>query len=338
MIAAHEPLLERNEAVALGEEALATLADEARLFEDSAFLAQLHADLKTRLDQQCAAATLLQVGFFHGLRDATRLLQQSVRSGTSMTAPRATLKLPMQFRACPSIKTSDTLEFHGDWPNAFEAEALRALPLVSEYPRCALSSGYTSGWLSGIHETEILALETECRVCESERCRFLARKVRDWRKGDDPRAAQLLGWLDFEMLRNYVTHSLAASTPQASLTQRNSPTVHVWGPVMVLPFGGGEESVRAIERIGANAEARQVTMIVVDCADALLDDGFGAVAIERILEAAKTHAAECILSGLSPRSESAVRTLRRNDFLVYHDLEQAIRAAFQIANFKGGAI
>ncbi len=331
MIGAKEPTLESSEASALGLEALSTLADESRLFQDPRFLAHLHSDLRLRLDEQCTAATLLQVGFYHGLRDATLLLRQGFFEERRDSNPNL-MRLPITFLPGSVNNAAGNFELRGTWPRAFEAKATQANPRTLDLPSCSLSTGYTSGWLSGIHESEILAIETECTNCgETNRCSFVAQETTAWHDAEHPEALQLLNWLDYDVLSRLVGESF---TPEDSAThsESNSPIIHIWGPVMIIPFSGAEESVRAVDLIGSNREARQVSVVVIDCTGTILDEGFGAVAVERILDAAETWRAECIITGLSPLSEQVIADMERPDLLILKDLGQAISTGFQIAN------
>ena len=50
------------------------LAEEPRFLVDGRFLAALHGEMRERLGADEAQTALLQLGFLHGLRDATRAL------------------------------------------------------------------------------------------------------------------------------------------------------------------------------------------------------------------------------------------------------------------------
>ncbi len=107
--------------------------------------------------------------------------------------------------------------------------------------------------------------------------------------------------------------------------------VHVWGPVMVIPFSGPDESLRALELLGRDPGARQVRVVIVDLSGALIDDGFGASALEQILESIESWGAEPILTGVSPLSAQVVADLERAHLVLQKDLPHAIATGFQIA-------
>ena len=111
-----------------------------------------------------------------------------------------------------------------------------------------------------------------------------------------------------------------------------SPAVHVWGPVMILPFSGLEESLRAIDLIGRDPAAREVAVVVIDLSGAVIDEGFGAVSLENVLEAVEAWGAEPILAGVSPLSEPVVAELEGNHLVVRKPLPEAVAVAFQIAH------
>ena len=98
-----------------------------------------------------------------------------------------------------------------------------------------------------------------------------------------------------------------------------------------MPFAGPDETLRAVELIGCDAGARAVSVVVVDLAGALVDEAFGAVALERVLEAIAGWGAEAILTGVSPLSERAIAGLEAPHLVLRKDLDATIAAALQIA-------
>jgi hypothetical protein len=107
---------------------------------------------------------------------------------------------------------------------------------------------------------------------------------------------------------------------------------------MVVPFAGADESLRALELIAHDRDARGVRVVIVDLAGAIIDEGFGALALERILDAVAGLGAEPILAGVSPLSMGVVAELERAHALVRKDLPEAIAAGFQIAQAQRGAL
>jgi hypothetical protein len=107
--------------------------------------------------------------------------------------------------------------------------------------------------------------------------------------------------------------------------------VHIWGPVMVIPFTSPDEAMHALELIRSDPSAREVSVLVVDLAGAVLDDAFGAATLERLVETAEAWGAETLLAGASPLCEGVIAELERPPLAVHKELPGAIAAAFQIA-------
>jgi len=321
-----------QELAVLGIDLQTTLDDEPRFLLDRAFLGSLHAELQGRLGARDARSALLQVGFLHGLRDAARVVLAgfgpTLEPAPGMpTAPRLAIQLEPPGRE---------LQLTGCWPERREAEAHLSVQGPCPEPGCFVSCGYTSGWLSGLLETDLLAVETSCSASGAEQCRFDAREPSSWREAGEPRARAILEELPFAALRPIVDRHLAGrihrEPPGPDGFEAGSPVVHVWGPVMVVPYSGPEECLRALELIGRDPGARQVRVVILDLSGTLIDDGFGAAALEQVLAAIEGAGAEPLLAGISPISQPVVAELEGAHLVLHKDLPEAIAAAFQIAD------
>jgi anti-anti-sigma regulatory factor len=230
----------------------------------------------------------------------------------------------------------DGVEIRGSWPERQEAEAYLASIGPGVAPNCFVSSGYTSGWLSGIFDLDLLAVEIECGVRGDSACHFIARETSAWREGADPRAVQLIDALPFPAFRQLVAKHLEShpEPERHDAFEAGSPVIHVWGPVMVIPFSSPDESLRALELIGRDPDARQVRVVIVDLSGAIIDEGFGAVALEQILDAIESWGAEPILAGVSPLSGRVLEDLESTHLVIHKDLPEAIAAGFQIAELQ----
>lgn len=323
---------------ALGLDLESTLREEPRFLLDARLLGALHAELEEGLGAGEARVALLQLGFLHGLRDAEALLRSSFEGPAlargderTPTAPR----LALRFSPRPAGAGARALELRGDWPEQREAEAVLGACGARAEPGCAVSAGYTSGWLSGLFEADVLALEEACGSAGADGCRFVAREVEAWRLRTDVRADRTLAALPFALLRERVDRHLApraeAASEPSDRFEPGAPVVHVWGPVMVLPFAGVEESQRALQAIAREPAAQTVRVVVVDLSGALVDEGFGALALEQILDAVEARGAEPLLAGVSPLSASVVEELAGSRAVMHKDVGEAIAAAFQVA-------
>jgi len=304
--------------------------DDARPLVDLRFHATLRLELAGRLAAPELAAALLQLGFLRGRRDAAHALAGSgILGGGPSRATPALLAMRLGARAAGE----GSIELAGSWPDALEAEAALAAAGPTDAPACHLSAGYTSGWLSGLFHADLLAVETHCTARGDDDCRFRVREAERWAASADLAAHALLARLPFRELA--AAAARGAGRPEAieeeGAFDRDSPAVHVWGPVMVVPFAGADETLRAVELIGRDAGARAVSVVVVDLAGALVDEAFGAAALERVLEAIAGWGAEAILTGVSPLSERAIAGLESPHLVLRKDLDATIAAALQIA-------
>jgi len=321
-----------QELTLLGLDLQTTLDDEPRFLLDPGFLGALHSELLEQLGPRDTRAALLQLGYLHGLRDAWQVVMAGMGASPAATAPHPTApRLAIKVEPRRGL----SLEVAGSWPERLEAEAVAtALGGVSG-PSCHLSAGYTSGWLSGVFDSEVLVVETACCAAGAASCRFEVREPRAWLASAHGPALDSLEAMPFQELREIVAQHLDRNPPIADPDhegfEAGSGVVHVWGPVMVVPFSGPDESLRAVELIGRDPGAHQVRVVVVDLSGAIIDEGFGAASLERILDAIESWGAEPMLSGVSPLSERVVADLERSHLVIHKDLPEAIAAGFQIA-------
>lgn len=324
----------QTELAVLGLDLQTTLREDPRFLADGRFLGALHDELREQLGPREARAALLQLGFLHGLRDALQVVVDGF-GHASAPATLAPVAPRLAMRLAPGASSRRDLAIAGSWPERHEAAAVLGALGPSDAPGCALSVGYTSGWLSGIHDADLLALEQRCAVRGDDACAFEAREASVWLAEGHPEALATLEALPFAALRDAVVRHLEAQPPRPrdahEAFERDSAVVHVWGPVMVIPFSGPEESARALELIGRDPGARGVRVVIVDLAGAILDEGFGAAALEQVLDAIEGWGAEPLLTGVSPLSQGVVADLERTHLVIHKDLPEAIAAGFQIA-------
>jgi len=310
----------------------AVLVRESGLLLGPHFMGALHAELQSELGPVASTLILMQIGFLHGLRDATQVLSESFEPAAS-AAVSSVAPLALCFRSNPAAKPQGAIEMYGSWPEGHEAMA-RARALDPDHGRdCAISSGYTSGWFSGMLDANLLALETTCVTRGADACRFVAREADVWRASQHSRALSALAALPFDELRAAV--SLHAGIDANDLSPKgidpDEAVIHIWGPVMVIPYSGPEEVMLAVELIGRDPAAAAVSVIVVDLTGAAIDEAFGAAALEQIVENIETWGAEAVFAGVSPLSEQVVADLVRAPLLIEKDLNEAIVAAFRVA-------
>ena len=323
---------------ALGFGPDSVLMNEPKLFVDSTFLAALQRELFDELGAEEAERTFFHIGLIHGLRDATQI--SDAQPGRDGLLPMVRCP-PLAMRFGSQKAMDGLLEVAGAWLDHFEADARLSKLGASRHPACALSAGYTSGWLSGTLDRDVVAVERTCRVAGDECCSFVARDEATWRDGSGDYDGRRLSVASLRAVACEIAdhddpghRHESASTLMGALPSHldlEDPAVHIWGAVMVMPFTGPETALHTIEMMGREAATRSVRVVVLDLCGAVLDEAFGAAALESLVENIQSWGAEVILTGISPLSEDVVAELQANLLLSRKDLPEAIAYAFQIA-------
>ncbi len=315
------------------------LIRDPRVLLDPRLLGMLHRELRERLGIEDTVPVLRQAGFFHGLRDALRL-QASVATGLDGQPVRPVAPLlALDLEAIDDVASRGSAnEFvvRGSLPECLEAEAVLSTLGRCIAPACLLSLGYASGWLSGIWDRDVLAREESCAACGGGCCTFSARTVEAWRALETELSFDADEDFPFGALRNAVREELErerGASAQGPHFDRSSAAVHVWGPVMVVPYSG-EDTAETVDIVARESSAGEISVVVVDLEGAVVDDGFAAVALERVVGVIQSSGAEAVIAGASPLSGRVVSSLGRGGLVIRADLRSAIAAAFQIAEFQ----
>lgn len=310
------------------------LLRDARFLSDARLLAALHGELRRRLGADGAAAVLLQSGFVHGMRDAQRASFDHGPRGAASGVGLAPSLLAFQLRSAPDALGAVLC---GSWPQRTEAEAVMIACGSGDAACCLASMGYTSGWLSALADSDILAFERRCAAGGHAACDFEARDASSWRATGDAAAIARLDTIPFAALREIAERSRSEAPASTDAFDADSPAVHVWGPVMVVPYAG-EETAYAVECVARDPGASGVSVVVIDLAGVIVDDGFGAVALERVVDVIRCWGAEAVITGLSPLSERVVAGLAGDPIIATKDLRTTIAMAFQIAESQRRAL
>ncbi len=329
--------LERLTALGFGPDTV--LMNDPKLFLDGRFLASLLVELQDELGAREASLALFQIGLIHGLRDAARVCREdpfeqraSAREGAETTA------LVMKWTAGARANPDGAYSLSGLWPERHEAVARCSRLGASSEPACFMSAGYTTGWLSGTLDRPLVAREIECAARGDEACRFEVQEAEVWQAQDESEMRWLLAEVPFEALREAAVSPPAENfqaPPSAAADgqfDRSQPVVHIWGPVMVLPFTTLDEALGTIDLLGRDPGIAEIRAVVVDLRDGPLDEGFGAAALEQILETIESWNAQSLITGVSPASEAAMASLETSHLVIRKDLTEAIATAFQIAD------
>ncbi len=328
--------LEMLTALGLGPDTV--LMNDPKLFVDGRFLASLLVELDDELGADRAALALFQIGLLHGLRDAARLCREhdGLDAATGCPSAPGTTSLVMRWSGGASLAADGTLRVGGSWPERHEAVARCSRLGATREPGCWMSAGYTTGWLSGTLERALVVREVECSATGAEACRFEAREVSAWTAGQEPVIDRILREVPFEAFRKVAVSPRVdreAYPPMGSgRFDRSQSVVHIWGPVMVLPFTTLDEALGTVDMLGRDPGIGEIRSVVVDLREQPLDEGFGAAALEQILETIESWDAQGLLTGVSPAAEAAVSSLEASHLVLRKDLSEAIATAFQIAD------
>ncbi|MBY0400336.1 4-vinyl reductase [Myxococcota bacterium] len=319
------------------------LMNDPKLFVDGRFLASLLVELEDELGSRHAGLALFQIGLLHGLRDAARCCRHHGEEDANPTRAAAaeTTALVMTSPSGLRIHHGGELALAGSWPECHEAAARISRLDLAPAPACSLSAGYTSGWLSGILDRSLVAREVECAAAGGSRCRFEVIEAPAEVEKSDPELAWLLAQVPFDAFRKIALRPpierRERPAPGAPIGgdgrfDRTQPVVHIWGPVMVLPFTTLEEALGTVDLLGRDPGISEIRSVVVDLRERPLDEGFGAAALEQVLETIESWNAQGLITGISPGSEAAIASLESSHLILRKDLAEAIATAFQIAD------
>ena len=104
-------------------------------------------------------------------------------------------------------------------------------------------------------------------------------------------------------LRAQRARPLPAESASAAGMDRDAAAVHIWGPVMVLPYAGPNETLSALELLARDPTASGVSVIVADLGGAIIDEA-------RLDELAITPCSESTATRRRPRSSAPISTPR----------------------------
>jgi len=331
----NEPCQQIQMLTSLGFGTDTVLMNDPKLFVDGRFLASLLVELDSELGQQKALLALFQIGLFHGLRDAARVCRERDDPASNVTFPDTT-SVVMRWTGGGSTHEAGTFSIEGSWPERHEAVARVSRLGAPESPSCWMSAGYTTGWLSGTLNRPLIAREVSCAARGDEACRFEVQERSVWEASGDEAMQSLAREVPFETFHKLATTPLTERddgppTPNGQF-DRSQPVVHIWGSVMVLPFTTLDEALATVEKLGRDPGISEIRAVVVDLRERPLDEGFGAAAIEQILETIESWNAQSLITGVCPSSEAAIASIETSHLIVRKNLTEVIATAFQIAD------
>jgi V4R domain len=304
-------------------------------FDDPEALERLRANAFESVGLPYAEGILYGIGVAEGLVDALRIARRF--AGPLGGAPgHAGPGLQLLF---PANGLTPDRRFTGALHGSVEATVHRKRYGDAHGPICHVTAGYCAGWYSALLGEFVLVRELDCAAAGGDHCRFTARPAAQWLEADDAWAQGLLKYLDYEAMREGAQKRLAAAGDEAEGDMMGafdplSPAVHVWGPVMVLPYSGAGDSIAALETISADLGAGSIRVVVLDVTGARID-AVEATGLLRTIDELARRNLEAVLVGVPDETAASylVGPGRLGSPLRAKDISEAIRLAFQLATF-----
>ncbi len=307
--------------------------------EDPEHLAALREEIYLTHGED-APTTLYALGFVEGMADGLRVAQGF--AADLLQPCLAGPGLPLLF--VPETEKDDAiLHVAGTVKNSLEARIHRAQGLCANEPSCYLSAGYAAGWYGEILRERLIVKEVECMANGGARCRFVAHTLEEWQAARDPWIEQLLSSIDFASLRAAAASRSAAVSGEFDADEPEgdmfggfdpmSPAVHVWGPVMVLPYSGAADGEAAVEMVSADLGTDRIEIVVVDVTGVRIES-VEADGLARFLDHLERLRIEAVLVGLSPEAQPLFQDQGCGLAMpmLARDISEGIALAFQLAH------
>ena len=304
-------------------------------FDDPDALELLRVNAFESVGPPFAEGILYGIGVAEGLLDALRIERRF--AGPLGGAPRHAG--PGLGMLVPPRGLTRERAFTGTLHTSVEAAVHRRRYGGAPAPICHVSAGYCAGWYSALFGEFVLVRETACAGAGAAACEFEAQPIERWRQASDAWALSLLKYLDFPAMRENALKRLAAGADALEGDMLGafdplSPAVHVWGPVMVLPYSGAGDSIAALDTIATDLRPGAIRVVVLDVTGARVDS-VEALGLVRTLDVLAQRDIESVVVGIS--QDAAERWLGGPDRLALPlraaDVTEGIRLAFQLATF-----
>lgn len=302
-----------------------------RAFSDPEALSRLRQYTLEAAGPRDAPALLYRIGFDRGYADGDAIARSFSRGGIA----------PPQF-AGPALPLL-FLPSEGEVPTAFggcvygsvEATVHRGLELPTENPSCYLSAGYAAGWYSAILHETVLVFEDRCEAQGAPCCHFEARPSRSWIDAGDRRALDLLPYLDPPDPIAHREEGADDLVDEGALMggfDPLSPAIHVWGPVMVLPYSGAEDADGALATVQEDVGPDVLRVVIVDVTGMHLAP-VEACGVLDLVSRMESRGVEVMVTGIRSGQEAMLEDddTISHGLLIVPDLTDAIARAFQIA-------
>jgi hypothetical protein len=304
---------------------------------DALSFQQLRDELMASPDLAGAVAALYACGYAEGRLDAMRVMP-GFEDGAPVAARFAGPGVAILFQP-DSFDLSG--RFGGSLCPSLEAQLHAASYPASRDPVCIASAGYAAGWYSELLSESILVRETHCMARGDDACRFEARRLADWQRSDDVFVADLLLRLDFDELceraRDAAAELAAGEAGGPGHFDPLSPAAHIWGPVLILPYAGLDDSEDALLSIERDIGVDPVRVVVIDVTGARIE-ALEASGLARLLDRVESMGVEAILVGLDERDTPPFREDEHGLAMPLRarDLCEGIALGFQLSQAPKG--
>ena len=294
-------------------------------------LSELRWDVFQSVGARYGQGVLYGIGFTEGLIDGLRVTR-TFQGTPDPVAQLAGPPLPLLFDPQPARSPGC---FSGRLHEALEARLHLERFDASQDPICFVTAGYAAGWYTELLGQTVLVRELSCRARGDATCSFEARPLEQW--SGDRVIGELVPYLDVSALRARAQASLPeereAESAEGDLFgsfDPQSPAVHVWGPVMILPYSGADDSAAAIDTIMGDIGADQVRVVIVDVLGMRLEP-LELAGLSQVLTYLHAHEMESILVGM-PRRETQRMGRALDSTLCVDDMKQGIALGFQMVH------
>ncbi len=293
-------------------------------------LSELRSDVFQSVGARYGQGVLYGIGFTEGLIVALRVTR-TFQDSADPVAQLAGTGLPLLFEPQPG-RSAGCLS--GRLREPLEARLHLERFGASEHPICFVTAGYAAGWYTELLGQTVLVREHACRGRGDAACSFEARPLAGW--DGDPVIEELIPYLDVDSLRERAQKSLPQELAPESAREGDlfgsfdpqSPAVHVWGPVMILPYSGADDSAAAIETIVGDVGVGQVRVVIVDVLGMHLEP-LELAGLSQVLTYLRAHEMESILVGM-PRRETQRMGHALDSTLCVDEMKQGIALGIQM--------
>lgn len=311
--------------------------DESEPFERVDALAELRREVFDMVGIDYGVGVLYGTAFRRGFADGVHAAGNLYGDEGAPTSVGPALPLLFQ------PESGDvTARFTGRLDPSTEAAVHTASMECPLEPSCSVSAGYAAGWYSAVLDRHILVRETECAACAPatrRQCAFEARDVDDWVESDPSWTETVLPFVEFDARPEEPSEharEVATSGELFGTFDPLSPAIHVWGPVMVLPYAGAEDGEAAVRVVLDDPESDDVTVAVLDLAGARIDE-VELPGLARLVHTIEGMGMATVVSGAPPEVIATLREQSEPESIPVFcpDVSEGIALAFQLASIAG---